>query len=194
LLIAAGLVLVAMITAAAVALANSDGGGGQKPTGSGATTGVVETTPAVEETEPETPADEQCTDEIKSNPRWVCLTSATLSGGKLVIEYDADWAGGQPNIRGGYHVHFWASDGENPPETTKGSQFPDSDGNWYIDDQEPSVTTEGTSNYAKIIRPNGKPRAPKVCARIANGQHQLVRDDSGENTYHTGNCVPITEP
>jgi hypothetical protein len=54
------------------------------------------------------------------------------------------------------------------------------------------VTTVGTSNYNKMIGGNGKPKGAKVCARIANGQHELVEDNTGNHTYHTGNCVKIT--
>ena len=37
--------------------------------------------PAEEEEEPQLPADQQCTDEIMSNERWVCITSATITDG-----------------------------------------------------------------------------------------------------------------
>jgi actin-like ATPase involved in cell morphogenesis len=191
-LIAGSLVLVAIVSAAAVALLSNNNGNGTTPTGQGATqSATVVTSGPPEVTEEPVPADEQCTDAIKENDRWVCLTSAVYDGDKLVISYDADWGGSQPSLSG-FHVHFWASDGKQPPETTMGNQF-DTRGEWYIDDQEPSVTTKGTSNFSKIIRANGTPRAPKVCARIADGRHHLVADTTGD-TYRTGNCVPITEP
>jgi hypothetical protein len=31
-----------------------------------------------------------------------------------------------------------------------------------------------------------------VCARIAQNQHHLVPDNTGDGTYVTGNCWPIT--
>ncbi len=43
------------------------------------------------------PADEQCTDAIMANTRWVCLTSATFDGTTLTIDYDADFAGTPPD-------------------------------------------------------------------------------------------------
>ncbi len=57
-------------------------------------------------------------------------------------------------------------------------------GTWYVEDQNPSVRTASSRDYAAIGD------APKVCARIANSRHRLVKDTEGG--YHTGNCVPIT--
>jgi actin-like ATPase involved in cell morphogenesis len=193
-LIAGGLVLVAIIAAVAVTLSNLGNGGGGTPNGADHTQGIDQTTGAAS-TEAAVPAYAQCTDEIKANKRWVCLTSAVFDGDKLVINYDSSWGGpGEPNIRGDFHVHFYAAkDADNPPETTMGAQFP-KHGRWYIDDQNPSVTTAGTSNFGQIISGSGRPRGPLVCARVANGRHELVEDETGNGTYHTGNCVKITEP
>jgi hypothetical protein len=191
-LIAGGLVLVAIIAAVAVTLSNLGNGGGN-PNGAGQTLGVDQTTGAAPTTEAAAPIppDEQCTEEIKANPRWVCLTSAVFDGNKITISYDASWNGGQPALDS-FHVHFWAAkNGNNPPETTKGTQFPDH-GGWYIDDQEPSVRKINSADFREGIGANGQPRAAKVCARIADAQHRLVEDKTGNGTYHTGNCVKIT--
>lgn len=131
------------------------------------------------------PADEQCTDKIKSNPRWVCLTSATVADGKFTVAYDAEFGGSQPSKSGGWHLHIWGSDGTNPPDEIMGEQAPEEQqGTWYVDDEQPSVIGTDEPAFTKAVG-----HAPKVCARVANSQHGLVPDDNG--TFKTGNCVPI---
>ncbi len=56
-------------------------------------------------------------------------------------------------------------------------------GDWYVEDQNPSVHRLGSNQYETIEE------FAKVCARIANRSHQLVEDKDG--TYKTGNCVPV---
>lgn len=144
--------------------------------------------PADAEEEPPQPADEQCTDEIMSNERWVCITSATISDGQLVIEYEAEWAGSTPNIDGDFHVHFYGADetGAEPPADVMGSHASsDERGDWYIEDQNPSVHSLDSNQVAAL---GG---APKVCARIADGNHALVPDSN--SAFGTGNCWPIEE-
>jgi len=138
-------------------------------------------------TEPALPPDEQCTDQIMSNPRWVCITSATIDSNGLTITYDFNNGGTPFNINGGFHVHFYGADesGTNPPDSIMGSHA-HSPGRWYIDDQQPSHRQTGTSDFNAIAQ------YPKVCARIANGGHALVPDNTGNGTYKTGNCWPIT--
>lgn len=130
------------------------------------------------------PADEQCSDDVLSNDRWVCITSASVTSGELVIEYDAEWAGDEPNASGGFHVHFYGSDesGTNPPEAIMGTHADDR-GNWYIEDQNPSVHALDSNQAATIGD------SPKVCARIANGSHELIADADGG--FNTGNCWPV---
>lgn len=143
---------------------------------------------AEEEEEPQLPADEQCTDEIMSNERWVCITSATITDGELVIEYEAEWAGSTPNIDGGFHVHFYGADesGAEPPAEIMGSHASsDERGDWYIEDQNPSVHPLDSNQVAAL---GG---ASKVCARIADGSHALVPDS--DSAFNTGNCWPIEE-
>jgi hypothetical protein len=133
---------------------------------------------------PEQPADERCTDEIKANPRWVCLKSATFDGLVLTIEYSASFADASPNVSGGYHLHVYGGDGTDPVEDTMGRQAADP-GHWYVEDANPSVRKASGRDYTKAIGD-----APKVCARIANAGHRLVKAVDGG--FHTGNCVPIT--
>ncbi len=190
-LLVAGGTLAAVAIAAAVAmnLGGNDGGPGTG-TGQTNTPDVTEqSSPPVSpsetvQTEPQVPLDEQCTEEIMSNERWVCITSATIAGGQLVIEYDVDWAGSTPNIDGGFHVHFYGTDesGTEPPDEIMGSHA-SSPGDWYIEDREPSVHSLD-SNQVQAL--NGM---PKVCARIADSAHALVPD--GSATFMTGNCAPI---
>jgi hypothetical protein len=148
----------------------------------------AEEEPAAEEEEPQLPADEQCTDAIMSNERWVCITSATITDGQLVIEYEAEWAGSTPSIDGGFHVHFYGADetGAEPPAEIMGTHASsDERGDWYIEDQNPSVHPLDSNQVAAL---GG---ASKVCARIADGSHALVPD--ADSAFRTGNCWPIEE-
>ncbi|GAA1764456.1 Hsp70 family protein [Luedemannella helvata] len=131
------------------------------------------------------PADEQCTDEIKANPRWVCITDVTFNGRQLVIRYDADWGGSTPNKRGGYHVHFYNSDGTEPAADVMGTQADDR-GSWYIEDQNPSRISTSDSEFKSL----NNLKLPKICARIAQANHNLVADDHTEH-FRTGNCWPV---
>lgn len=159
----------------AVARDNQQTGGGEDPTSA-----PTQDTNA----EGEVPADEQCTEEIQSYERWVCLASATLVDGQLVVEYQAEWAGEVPTIDGGYHLHLWGSDGTNPPAEIMGTHAGGQAGSWAQKDDYPAVLT------AEEVAENVGDR-PKVCAAIAHGDHGLVPDASGG--YTTGNCVPITQ-
>lgn len=134
------------------------------------------------ESKPQVPADEQCTDAIKSNDRWVCLTGARFDGDQLVIEYEADWAGGTPSIQGGFHLHIWGGDGTSPRANVMGTHAGAERGKWVIKDQLPAVLN--AEQVADVIGDN-----PKACARIANSSHELVPDEGGK--FRTGNCVPI---
>jgi actin-like ATPase involved in cell morphogenesis len=130
------------------------------------------------------PADEQCTDAIKSNPRWVCLTKATFDGRQLVLEYQSSFAGQTARVGGGYHLHIYGGDGTDPAASAEGTQAT-SPGRWYDTDDNPSIRPADSADYQKAIG-----NSPKVCARIANPHHELVDDPT--NSYATGNCIPIT--
>lgn len=130
------------------------------------------------------PADEQCTDEIMSNPRWVCLTSAVVADGKLTIAYRGD--GGSFDMND-IHLHLYGSDGTDPPDSVMGRQVPENEqGQWYnAAPGSPAVLALDDERYQAAIG-----EADKVCARIADADQNLVEDENG--TYLTGNCVPIT--
>jgi len=133
---------------------------------------------------PQPSADEQCTDEIRSNPRWVCLISARFDGSELVIEYEAEFAGDTPNVNGGYHLHLYGGDGTNPPDEIMGTHAANQ-GTWQVEDRpSPLRYTADHRLVVEVIRDR-----PKVCARIAQGQHALVEAVNGG--YTTGNCAPI---
>jgi hypothetical protein len=178
----AGAALAAVLVAAGIAYAQygfDDRTSGQ-PTGQGAAPSPSVATSSVP------PADEQCTDEIKANARWVCLTSAVVRDGTLTIDYDVDWAGSTPDVSGGYHLHIYGGDGTYPADHDMGSHAPKNDqGDWYVEDRKPSVLDTGDKRYTRAIADR-----PKVCARIALAGHGLVPDTN--DTYKTGNCVPVT--
>ncbi|WFE26392.1 Hsp70 family protein [Solwaraspora sp. WMMD791] len=142
---------------------------------------VVESEPVA----PEVPADEQCTDEIKSNWTWVCLTSARVAEGKFTVEYDAEFGDNEPAANGGWHLHIYGSDGTNPADRVMGTHVSSAEqGFWYVEDQRPSVIWTADPAFVNAIG-----EYPKVCARIANSSHALVKHDNG--SYTTGNCVKI---
>jgi hypothetical protein len=184
LLLVAGLGLAGLLVAGGVAAyAQYGDDGGERGQGSGAapagSTGPTATPSST------TPADEQCTDAIRSNKRWVCLTSAVIANGKITIKYEARFGGSKPSING-YHVHFYGGDGKHPPDYTMSSKWPLSTrGKYYYDAQQPSVRSTDSTDFIRAIG-----TADKVCARIAITGHGLVHDNKGG--YRTGNCVPIT--
>lgn len=129
------------------------------------------------------PPDEQCTEEIMSNPRWVCLTAAVVTNGQITINYVSD--GGALNINGGHHLHIYGSDGTVPADRVMGDQAPEAQrGTWYVEDRRPAVLDLTDQRYLEAIGD-----APKVCARIATADHQLVKAKDG--SYRTGNCIPV---
>jgi actin-like ATPase involved in cell morphogenesis len=183
---AVAVLMIAAGTALALTIFSPEDTG--NPQGQGTETTPVDggTSPAIE-TEPALPADEQCTDAIKANPMWVCITGATINSQGLEITYDFLNGGAPFSVNGGFHVHFYGAneDGSAPPDSIMGSHA-SNQGQWYIDDQQPSRRPTGSSDF-NLIAEN-----PKVCARIANGNHGLVPDNTGAGTYKTGNCWPIT--
>ena len=163
--------------------------GGDPETQQAANTGLIAESPSAAEPAPaaeppQIPADEQCTDSITSNERWVCITSARVEGDNLVIEYQAEWAGEEPNKSRGFHVHFYGTDlsGGAPPADIMGEHAAHP-GEWYMEDQQPSVHRLD-SKEVQALR-----NMPKVCARISNSNHGLVPDSDGG--FGTGNCAPI---
>jgi molecular chaperone DnaK len=170
------------VAVAVNAAGTNQAGSGTDPTATPGATG----SPSTGASAPVVPADEQCTDAIKSNTRWVCLTRATFDGQKITIEYEANFAGASPNVNGGFHLHIYGGDGTDPPASVMGAQAKGNAGNWYVEDDNPSVRSASSNDFKEAIGAD----AQKVCARIADRRHNLVPDKSGG--FATGNCVPIT--
>jgi molecular chaperone DnaK len=162
-----------LLVAGGVALALSGGGPGGDDPGAGRLDAGAVTLPP----------DEQCTDEIRANERWICLTRAGFDAtGNLVVQYDAEWGGGDnPNISTGFHMHLYGGDGTAPPAGIMGFQVPDP-GTWQIADGDPAIVP--VDRVESVIGD-----APKVCARISDNRHHLVQDSTGG--YETGNCITI---
>jgi molecular chaperone DnaK len=187
-LIGSGVAAVAvLVIALAWAFGIAGGGAGEEDVVALPTTPATDT-PTQSPPAQQVPPDEECTDAIRANPRWVCLTSASFDAqGQLVVEYEANWAGGVPNISGGFHLHVYGGDGTAPPDEVMGNHHqPSGDrGSWRVWDQDP--ITLSADDVARYIGDS-----PKVCARIADGNHHLVPADGGGFT--TGNCVTIQRP
>ena len=82
-------------------------------------------------------------------------------------------------------MHIYGADakGTNPADSRMGAQSSNK-GNWYVEDQQPSVHESGSNQYDSLKD------YPKVCARIASSNHHLVTD--ANEKFKTGNCVPLT--
>ncbi len=116
-----GLVLVLVLGGLAWALLGAEDDPGGQPVGNQATVNPT----AVVTSPPPLPADEQCTDQIKANTRWVCLTKATRDGEEIRIDYTSGDNGSPFDISGGFHLHIYGAnaDGSSPPDRVMGSSF-----------------------------------------------------------------------
>jgi molecular chaperone DnaK len=187
-MIAVAAAVLLVLVGGGVALALTLNNGNVTPQGqSSSTPAASEAPPTTDPAAPVIPPDEQCTDAIKANPRWVCLTKATMTANELRIEYEFEDNGTPFDISGGFHLHIYGAneDGSEPAASRMGAQS-NNQGQWYVEDKQPSVHRKGSNQFDTIGD------SPKVCARIAQGAHRLVQDTSGQGTYVTGNCVPIT--
>jgi molecular chaperone DnaK len=188
LLIGSGVAAVAVLVIALVWAFGIPGGTVEQEDSAALSTTPATGAPTQSPPSQQVPPDEECTDAIRANPRWVCLTSASIDAqGQMVVEYEADWAGGVPNISGGFHLHVYGGDGTTPPDEVMGNHYqPAGDrGSWRVWDQDP--ITLSPDQVAQYIGDS-----PKVCARIADGNHHLVPADGGGFT--TGNCMTIQRP
>ena len=139
------------------------------------------------------PGDEQCTETIRANKRWACLTTAVFDGSTLTIQGDVGVPEGTTlDVNGGFHLHIFGSDGVSPDPAVMGAHATDQE-LWYVEDTLPSVATWGDGRWKAIASyaPPGQTLPDKVCVRIAVDWHGLVQDTNGG--YETGNCAPITE-
>ncbi|HEX6871027.1 MAG TPA: Hsp70 family protein, partial [Micromonosporaceae bacterium] len=99
-LIAAGVALLVVLIGGGIAIGLTAGGGDDKQPDALASKSP---SPSAAASQKPIPADEQCTAAIKSNPRWVCLTKATMTDGELRIEYIFGDNGTPFDISRGYH-------------------------------------------------------------------------------------------
>src|SRR5262249_37076572 len=147
-------VLLLALGGAAVALALKPASNNNNTPGAlGTSSHPAATTPATTRPAVVVPPQQQCTDAIKANPRWVCLTKATISDSELRIEYTFSDAGVPFNISNGFHVHIYGAnkDGSDPSADVMGAQVPSGQrGNWYLEDKQPSVHSAGTSDYDTV--------------------------------------------
>ena len=185
--VAAAVLLVLVGGGVALALTLGNGNGGQNPAAQPTTQPAGSEAPPTSAAAPVIPPDELCSDAIKANPRWVCLTSATMTNDELRIEYEFEDNGNAFSISRGFHLHIYgaSADGSDPPASVMGSHS-NNQGSWYVEDKQPSVHRNGGDQYDVVGD------SPKVCARIAQSAHRLVPDVSGQGTFVTGNCVPVT--
>ncbi len=183
-LIAAGVVLLLVLAGVATALALR--GSGNTPTTAGSSGPSSPSSTPSGAAVSNVPLQQQCTEAIKAQTRWVCLTSATISDHQLKINYKFGDAGTPFSINNGFHVHIYGADanGTDPSAAIMGTQVPAAQrGNWYLEDKQPSVHNSDDPDYQAVAG------SAEVCARIANSNHQLVKDSNGG--YVTGNCVPL---
>jgi len=183
-LVGAGLALTALLVASGVAYAQYGRDGDKKLTGGAAKSPAASAGPSAAPSAT-TPADEQCTAEIKSNKRWVCITSAVIAKGKLTVKYDVDFAGSEPDINSGFHLHLYGGDGTYPPDHAMHSGTSQAkEHKYYVEARRTSVLDTDDERFTDAVGD-----AKKICARIARAGHGLVPDT--KSTYKTGNCMPI---
>jgi hypothetical protein len=124
-------------------------------------------------------------------PALVCLTGARFEDGELVIEYEAAWADGVPDVNGGYHLHLYGGDGTDPPADVMGAHAPQP-GRWQVEDRSPPVrypadhpfVTEGLADNPKCVpaspipRTRWCPRATATPRATASRSNALTADRS----------------
>jgi hypothetical protein len=177
-------VMVAAGTALALSVFNPGGG---TPQSQGSETPTVDGSTPPGETTPALPADEQCTDAIRANGQWVCITGVTLTANELTVAYDSNTQFSFDN--GHFHLHIYqaSADGSTPRDDQVSSDSPDARP-WHIADDNPAVLAAENGGYGNggAIRSD----VVKVCARVADHNHILVPDSNGG--FKTGNCWPVT--
>ena len=132
----------------------------------------------VDNMELQTP-DEQCTEKVRIQPSWACVTLAEFDGTTVHATYlsSMDFDGPAFSINSGLHLHVF---GSNVAPETAGTAGPFSDGTgaWQVWDTPKVIDV----TLSEIGSGSGVPE--KLCVRIANQIHTL---ESLEN----GNCWPI---
>ncbi len=118
------------------------------------------------------PEDERCTELIRSQPEWACLTGATLDANGVVrAEYETMVSTGQLSVASGFHLHLFSGNIDPATAGTAGAASVGG-GGWQVWDQD-TIETAGANIYGGTV-------PEKICVRIANSSHQLVSLDSGQ--------------
>ena len=126
-----------------------------------------------------TPLDEQCTDLIMSQPRWVCLTSASFDGNTITAQYVIENAGVPFDASNGFHMHVFGSSVD-PATAGQPGDASIGGGAWLIWDD-----VNGFQGALDQITVDGV-LPEKLCVRIATINHTL-------ESLESGNCIPIID-
>lgn len=123
-------------------------------------------------------ADEQCTEIVRSQPNWACITSATWDGASITGTYysSVDEAGPAFSINSGLHLHLYASTFDPTAVGTPGP-FSDGSGDWQVWDT-PQVIDVSLAQLGVSEVPE------KLCTLIANQIHTI-------ESLNSGTCWPI---
>lgn len=125
------------------------------------------------------PEDERCTELIRSQIHWVCLDAATIDAdGGILVDYRSEFGDDPFAVGGGFHLHVFSGDID---PATAGAPGAASIGGspWLVWDIPDLVTATAGQIY-------NSETPEKLCARIANPNHQLESLDSGQ-------CVPLIQ-
>lgn len=117
----------------------------------------------------------RCTDEIMSQPRWLCLDSAEFDGTTLVATFTSEDGGETFSVGSGFHVHFFNGDVTEPISAGVNGDASTGGGDWQVWDLTPRYET---TKFAGT-------EIEMVCGRVATPFHTLESLDSG-------NCWPVT--
>ena len=122
--------------------------------------------------------DEQCTENVRAQPNWACITSASFDGTTVTGTYysSVDEGGPDFNINGGLHLHVYASTFD-PVAVGAAGPFSDGTGDWQVWDTPQIIEVSlGQLGVAEVPE--------KLCALIANQVHTIESPNSGT-------CWPI---
>ena len=124
-----------------------------------------------------TPLDEQCTETIMSQPRWVCLDAAVFDGTTVFASYIIE-DGGEPfDFNSTFHMHVFGNSVD-PITAGQPGAASEGGGTWVVWDN-----VDGFQGSVSEITLDGI-LPEKLCIRVANFDHTLESLDSG-------NCITI---
>lgn len=124
---------------------------------------------------------EVCTDDIRSQERWVCLTNVEFDGTTLFALYDFGLPDSNPSFEdeGGYHLHFFDGGVDEPIDAgTPNGGLSNGNGNWDIWDDPTGYRVDPFSVFKGVV-------PSQLCVEIANPTHSIENLESGT-------CFPVT--